>query len=857
MSGAGENTYLRGLRVLEIADEKGEYAGRVLAGLGADVVKVEPVGGERTRGYGPFYRDEPNPERSLHYWHYNQGKRSVTLDLDTPSGQDALRVLARAADVVIDARPKGYLGARGVGADELRGENPRLIYARISPFGDEGPWAHFEGSDLVHLALGGVAMNSGYDPDPFGAYDTPPIAPQMWQSYHVAGEYTVMSILAAVYWRQRSGEGQVLSASVHHAVSTSTELDIPHWNVLRQRHYRQTGRHSMPELSPRGLVPTKDGRYLLPYSTYVRTFKGSWPDDIALLRKYGMQEDLDDPKWEDPDYRSENKAHIADVMARLVGRVSWDGELWREMLAAGQPWAPVRRPEENLDDPHWTARGTFADTFYPELDRTFTDVAARWVGDGPQWVAGVRAPLVGEHNEDVRADWTDARGDHEAVSLERTRTETPPSDRVAPHALAGVRVVDLSWMLASAGAGRVLASLGAEVIKVEHSSHPDGMRHTRVVYPQGGRAERDAATRPLDAPVASSLNSGGNFMEINTGKLGLSLDLKSPEGKRILESLIRDADIVTEGFSPGTMKRMGFSYERLRELNPRIIYIQQSGLGELGVYGGAKAFGPTAQAFAGLTEMSGLPAPFPPAGIGYSFLDWFGAYNMATGMLAALVHRDRTGQGCHIDASQVEMGLFLSGTAILDKSANGRAWSRYGNASPYKEAAPHGIYPTSGDDRWIAIAIFTQEQWLSAVAVLGEPEWANDPRFADRSARLRAHSELDALLAHETAGWDGYELMDRLQQAGVPAGVAQDAADRIDDDPQLSFLGWQIDLPQSENGAWPARQHPVRFSATPAHAGGVRDRHGPNYGEDTDDVLSRILGYSAQQISDLRESGVV
>lgn len=852
-----ERTYLEGIRILEIGDERCEYAGRVFAGLGADVVKIEPLAGEETRGYGPFYQDEPHRDRSLYFWHYNQGKRSVSIDLDSDEGQARFRALAAGADAIIDARSRDFLKSRRLGWDDLRRANAGLIYARISPFGDQGPWADFEGSDLVHLSLGGVAMNCGYDPDPFGEYDTPPIAPAMWQAYHIAGEYTVMSILAALHWRRSSGQGQRLSISIHQAVSGSTELDIPHWNVLRQRHYRQTGRHSMPELSPAGLVPTKDGRYILPYTTYVRTFKGSWPDDIALLRKYGMQEDLDDPRWEDPEYRADHKGHIADVMARLIGRTTWEHELWREMQIAGQPWAPVRRPEENLDDEHWAVRGTFASTEYPELGKSFIDVGARWVGEGAGWAAGRRAPLVGEHNDDVSTQWL-ARPVGSSGSSLRKEHEVPRlSKHGMPFALDGVRVIDLSWMLASAGAGRILASLGAEVIKVEHSSHPDGMRHTRVVYPHGGREERDGATEPICPPSAAGLNSGGNFMEINTGKLGFSLDLKNPEGKRILEQMIRDADIVTEGFSPGTMERMGFGYARLKELNPRIIYVQQSGLGERGVYGRAKAFGPTAQAFAGLTEMSGLPAPWPPAGIGYSYLDWFGAYNMATAMLAALVHRDRTDQGCRIDASQVEVGLFLAGTAILDYSANGRAWTRCGNRSPFKPAAPHGIYPTQGTDRWIAIANFTDRHWRSTMSVLGDPVWAHESKFDDLPSRVQAQDELDERMASETRRWDPFELMYALQRLGVPAGVAQDAEDRIDNDPQLKHLGWQIDLAQTENGSWPAREHPVRFSATPAYAGGFKDRHGPDYGEDTDEVLRRVLGYSTERIESLREGGVV
>src|SRR5690606_38272990 len=218
--------------------------------------------------------------------------------------------------------------------------------------------------------------------------------------------------------------------------------------------------------------------------------------------------------------------------------------------------------------------------------------------------------------------------------------------------------------------------------------------------------------------------------------------------------------------------------------------------GQAGTYGAARGFGPTAQAISGLSEMSGLPEPYPPAGIGYSYLDWFGAYNMANAMLAALYRRNVTGKGCYIDASQAETGIYLTGTAVLDYSANGRRWSRYGIRSRYMPAAPHGAYRTRGEDRWIAIAAFDEADWQALVRVLGAPAWARDPRFARLEDRLTHQDALDALLEQETNDRDGFELMQALQAAGVAAGVCQTAEDRFESDPQLKHLGWMVELPQ-------------------------------------------------------------
>jgi len=354
-----------------------------------------------------------------------------------------------------------------------------------------------------------------------------------------------------------------------------------------------------------------------------------------------------------------------------------------------------------------------------------------------------------------------------------------------------------------------------------------------------------------------SYNRTGFFMEINSGKLGLSLNLKSPEGRKALEELIRDADMIVEGYSPGTMIRLGLGYEELKKINPSIIYVQQSGMGEVGNYGRMRSYGPTAQAISGISDMSGLPAPFPPAGIGYSYLDWFGAYNMAQAMMAALYRRSVTGEGCHIDAAQAGIGVYLTGTTMLDYSVNGRSWARYGNRSPYKPAAPHGAFQTLGTDRWIAIAAFTDSHWQALVEVLGLQSAASDKRFATLEQRLVYQDALEAVVGDATRSWDGFKLQEALQARHVPAGVVQTAQDRIENDPQLKHLGWLTELNQTEIGVWPTRGLPVHLSETPAHIGGRLNRSGPNYGEDNAYVLGDILNKSPEEIEQMRSAGAL
>ena len=365
---------LTGIRVIEMADEQAEYCGLTLAGLGADVLKVEPPGGSPTRRIGPFYQDKPDPEGSLFFWQYNRGKRSVVLDLDGGPEREKLQSLLAAADILLESTPKGRLEAIGLGKDTLFRRYPTLIHARVTPFGDEGPWSHYKGSDLVHLALGGVMMNCGYDPAPGGKYDLPPIAPQMWHAYHVTGEQTSMAILAALMYRHRTGKGQHVSCAVHEAVSKCTEVDLMTWVMRRAPILRQTCRHARESVSPHPTIAhTKDGRWVM-------ASLGNRPDDgeklIALMEMYGIEPGLDKETAKTarvgrfvpgtaPDRAGRDQA--MEAVTRFVRAFTYENIPWREAQQSGMLWAPLRKPHENALDPHWIKRGSVTDVEHPEL----------------------------------------------------------------------------------------------------------------------------------------------------------------------------------------------------------------------------------------------------------------------------------------------------------------------------------------------------------------------------------------------------------------------------------------------------------------------------------------------------------
>ena len=856
MVGSAGPGMLAGLRVIEFADELAEYTGLLLAGLGAEVIKIEPPQGNATRGIGPFLDDIPDPEKSLFFWNYNRGKRSVVLDIGTVAGRDKVMQLLASADVLLDSTCGDVNAALGLDRAALNARFPRLVTARITPFGDDGPWAGFRGSDLIHLALGGVMKNCGYDPDPNLNYDLPPIAPQMWHAYHICGEQMAVGIIAALIHRMHTQEGQDVSCAVHEAVAKNPELDVMSWVMQRTPLWRLTCRHATakPNHSP-AISHTKDGRWYIGWGVGAR----DQANLIPFLEKYNAQADLQPPE---PDANlkarnvpgsaagNEKSAHILEVVQRFIRSFRYEDMPWPEAQARGLLWAPLRKPHENALDEHWLIRQSFQDVEHPELGKSFRYPTSKWLSSATSWQVGRRAPLLGEDTDAVLAAIPAAAP---SVPARVRAGGVKNSAHGKPFPLQGVRILDFSWFLASAGGTRFLAGLGAESLKVEWKENPD--TRLAAMAPVGGRQAREKATAPLQGVTDADM--GGQFNNKNAGKRGVSLNIRDPRGLDIAKRLIKISDIVAEGFSPGVLDRLGLGYNVQKEIKSDIIYIQQAGMGAHGKYGRLRTVGPVAAAFSGTADMSGLPEPAMPVGWGYSYLDWMGAYGYALALMGALYHRDRTGEGQWIDASQCESGIFLTGVSVLDWSANDRVWQRFGNRSPYKRAAPHGAYRCAGTDRWIAIACFTDDDFSRLAHEAGQPGWITDKRFATLASRLAHQDLLEQAIIAWTATQDDYELMHRLQAAGIAAGACQDAQDRCDRDPQLAHLRWLTEVTGTKIGTWPVNELPMKLSSTPAHAGGTINRGAPNYGEHNDYMLGELLGFTTAQIRQFAEDNVI
>lgn len=393
---------LDGVRVLEIGD-RGEAAGLLLAAAGADVIRVElPGTGSRGRRQGPFVADQPGSERSLHHAYFNANKRGVTLDPSIPDGAQIWRRMLERADVVIDSTHPGELDELGAGHESHKSliEEGKLIWCCITPFGLTGPWKDWEVNDLVQIALGGPMMSTGYDD-----HDIAPIRPDGEHSIWMGGEFGAIGILAALFERETSGLGQVIDVSIHECISCTVEGAFPNWEYAQRLVQRQTGRHSSPARTAPWQFQAADGNYINLMGGGIPRTRGNWKELMDWLDEFQAAEDLRDPKYEaavhsDPMIATEERARIAEVIGKFVTSRPAE-EVYRRGQSLHLPWAVIRRPEQNLDDPHWQARGFFGKTQVPGFDGDVQIPIAPYIlSETPNSIRR-RAPMLGEHNFEV------------------------------------------------------------------------------------------------------------------------------------------------------------------------------------------------------------------------------------------------------------------------------------------------------------------------------------------------------------------------------------------------------------------------------------------------------------------------
>ena len=373
------------VRVLEVGDARGEYCAMLLAGQGADVIKIEPPGGSPSRKIGPFFEEVREPNRSLFFWNYNRAKRGVVIDFNQPGERDFYAALVRSADVIVDSQGPGVMDSAGIGYDFAAKLSADIIYCSITPFGLSGPWRDLKASDLVHSALGGMAYCCGYDPAQGNKWDTPPFNPLGWQSYCKAGEHAAMAIAAALLCRQMGGPGQLIDAAIHDACAHSTEGTVVRYIF---NGVDQTRRLPMQ-------VRCADGVYL--------NLLGLPPADFKkvaeVVARAGFKDDAEVLAKSDSSQFQEIPLRVARWAATVPAM-----EAFTLLQGCGVAAGLVRYPEDMIDDPQCIARENFVEIEHPELGRGFLYPRQPRRQPITPWRFGPRAPLLGEHTQEIRRE---------------------------------------------------------------------------------------------------------------------------------------------------------------------------------------------------------------------------------------------------------------------------------------------------------------------------------------------------------------------------------------------------------------------------------------------------------------------
>jgi len=389
----------------------------------------------------------------------------------------------------------------------------------------------------------------------------------------------------------------------------------------------------------------------------------------------------------------------------------------------------------------------------------------------------------------------------------------------------GLKVVDFSWVGVGPMASQTLAMFGAEVIRVESAYRLDTFRNGTPLAPGTG-------------PDRSAY-----WANVNRDKLGITLNLRHEGAGAVVRRLVERADIVTESFAPGFMEEVGFDYTTLRQMNPDVIMISMAMEGQGGPHAGFKGFGLVLQATAGITGLTGWPDR-PPVGTGVAYTDWFATHLAVTAMISAIEHRERTGEGQYIDLSQLESVIWGLDDAVIRYGVLGEVMTAEGNR--HRTAAPHGVFPCAGEDRWCAISVMDDEQWAMLRRAMGDPAWAADPALAVAAGRKAAEDGIEAHLAAWTSAQDADELAELLQEAGVPAHRVNDARG-VQTDPQLAARGhfWEITHPVIGPMTWDGPAY--RLSETPAYP----NLPAPMLGQHNEHVYRDLLGFTEQEFVDL------
>lgn len=786
---------LAGVRVIELAEGiAGPFTARLLGDFGADVVKVERPGGDPVRRDGPVAPGDAGHSALFEYLNWN--KRGVALDLSTAAQREALHTLLDGADILVHGFGPGMLEAAwGLDPQALHQRHPHLSVVAISDFGWEGPYAHWHGSDLVMQAMGGIMSFSGLR-------ERGPLKPGLRQSYYCAGLNGAYVAMAAHLEAARSGAGQLVDLSVLEVVASELVSVFPAYSLAGVIAPRRSAAQD-PLLSGEPL-PVADGYITL----QVNPLYG--PERFAEL--------LDEPRLADPAYatprgRIDGAAALRAVLTeRLADEKGRD--VFEQASHAGLLAGVLQSAAQLLECHHLRSREVWTS-----------------IGEGARWKmpaqiarlsatpATVRLPAPRLGQDELDSLLAQAR----QASARRRPAPAGSEPRRAP--LQGLRVLDLSTVFAAPYMGALLSDLGAEVIKIEAPKRLDQLRAGGFGYLIDNE------------PGDSAWNRCATFHMLNRGKRSVVLDLQTEAGREALRELVAVSDILIDNFTPRVMRDWGLPYSVLQEINPKLVMLSNTGYGSTGPWSSYRAQGTTLEATMGLSAYAGY-AGEAPVKVGQSYPDFLAAWSGLSGIMAALVHRERTGQGQWIDLGMYQLGPVVIPEALIAVQAGQADVGCRGNLD--WDARLGGAYPVQGHDEWIVASVLDAAQAEALRGLLGVGAGQPD-------------AVLDEALARWCAQREGAAAVAALQAAGIPAGRVHNARD-LARDPHLKARGFyeavEVDGPGTVR----------RLIGRPyTWAGGAVkiQRRAPHYGEDNDAVLGGLLGKDAAQLRALRDAQVV
>jgi crotonobetainyl-CoA:carnitine CoA-transferase CaiB-like acyl-CoA transferase len=778
---------LDAVRVLDLSSGSADAVTRLFADLGADVLKVEPPGGNLGREELPALAGA-----SIPFAVHNANKRSAMLDPLEEDDCYRFLDLAAEADIVVDSGLDGLAAAFGAPGADLAARYPHLVVLSITDFGETGPRSSWRATDPVLFAMGGALSRSG------PTTGTPVLPPDGIASATAAVQ-AAWAALVAYYNRLRCGTGDYIDFSRFDAVVMALDPAFgAHGQVAAGvRHSgRWRGRPKNQDAYP--ICPCKDG--------YVRLCVMAPRQWRGLRRWLGEPEDFQDPEYDAIGARMAAWPEIS-VLAQAL----FADQTMRDLVAAGQahgvPIAAVLPPSWVLGSEHFHEVGAITDAELLPGVRTRVPTGY-FVVDGQRSGFRTPAPAAGQDEPCWRGNPVLVRA---------------PSGRVGEYPLTGLRILDLGIIVAGGELSRLFGDLGAEVIKVESADYPDGLRQARA---------GDAMSE--------------SFAWTHRNQLGLGLDLRSAEGKDVFGRLVAEADAVFANFKPGTLTALGFNYDALRAVNPRIVLAGSSAYGNSGPWRTRLGYGPLVRAATGVTRLwTSEDADGQPGTGRHAFYDATTIFPdhvvgrvTAIAALAALIHRDRTGSGAHVHISQAEVVVNQLDTLYVAEAAVAA-----GIGPIRDDTSVHAVYPCAGDDEWCVISIGSDDEWRCLAGLLDHPQWVDDPRFATGESRLANRRELVELVSTWTRSRTPLRNAELLQAAGVAAGPMNRPPD-IMEDPQL------IERKLFSDMAHPLIERPLPAETGPApfqHIPPAPHRPAPLPGQDTREICRDLLGMGAEE----------